>query len=84
MMVSQNVPNPFTNRTLIDVMLSKPGSLSLDVYSLVGQEVMEINKGTVNPGTYRFNLNSTQFSPGIYFYTVKCNNEISTHKMIVE
>jgi len=84
MMVSQNVPNPFTNQTLVDIVLNKPGSLSLDVYSLIGQKVMEIDKGTVNPGNYRFTLKSAQLTPGVYFYTVRCNNEVSTHKMIVE
>lgn len=84
MMVSQNSPNPFNNQTQIDVILSKTGVLSMDVYSLVGQKVAEINKGTGNPGKYRFTLNSSQFSPGIYFYTVRFNNESSTHKMIVE
>jgi hypothetical protein len=84
MIVSQNAPNPVKDQTQIDVILNNPGTLSLDVYSLVGQKVMEINRGSVNSGNHRFTLNSTQFSPGIYFYTVKCNNESSTHKMIVE
>jgi hypothetical protein len=84
MSVSQNAPNPFKNQTTIEVILSKPGTLSLNVYSLVGQKVQEISMGTVTSGTYHFTLNSAQFSPGIYFYTVKCNNESSTHKMIVE
>lgn len=84
MMVSQNSPNPFKNQTQINVNLTKPGTLLLDVYSFIGQKVMEINDGTVNSGNYRFTLNSTQFSPGIYFYIVKNNNESSTHKMIVD
>jgi len=84
MMVSQNIPNPFMNQTKVNVTLSKKGTLSLEVYSLVGQKVAEINKGIVNPGNYQFVLDASQFTQGIYFYTVKCNNESSTRKMIVE
>ena len=84
MVVSQNNPNPFNGQTQIDVMLNKQGSLSLDVYSLTGQNMMEINNGTGHKGINRFTLNSTQLKPGVYFYTVKFNNESSTHKMIVE
>ena len=84
MIVYQNTPNPFNNQTQVKVLVDKPGTLSMEVYSLVGQKVMEINKGSVNSGDYRFTLNSTQFSPGVYFYTVRFNNESSTHKMIVE
>ena len=84
MSVLQNIPNPFTDQTHVDVILTRPGNLSLEVFSLTGQKVTEINKGTVSSGNYRFALNSSQFSKGVYFYTVKCNNETSTHKMIVE
>jgi len=84
MVVYQNTPNPFNNQTQVKVLVSKPGTLSMEVYSLVGQKVMEINKGAVNSGDYRFTLSSSQFSPGVYFYTVKFNNESATRKMIVE
>jgi hypothetical protein len=84
MYVTQNSPNPVKNQTIIDVMVNKPGSLSMEVYSLVGQKVFAINRGSVNAGEQRFILNASQFTPGVYFYTVRCNNESSTHKMIVE
>jgi hypothetical protein len=84
MLVYQNIPNPFMNQTQVNVTLSEKGTLTLAVYSLIGQKVTEINKGIVNPGDYQFVLNGSQFTPGIYFYTVTCNNESSTHKMIVE
>jgi hypothetical protein len=82
--VTQNSPNPFKNQTIIDVQVNKPGTLSMEVYSLVGEKVFEISKGAVNTGEQRFILNASQFSPGVYFYTVKCNNISSTHKMIVQ
>jgi hypothetical protein len=84
MTVYQNTPNPFRNQTQVNVTLSEKGDLLLEVYSLLGQKVTEIDKGIVNPGDYQFILSGSQFTSGIYFYTVRCNNESSTHKMIVE
>jgi hypothetical protein len=84
MLVSQNAPNPFKDQTLIDVQMSRPGPLVLDVYAVTGQNVLEIDKGTVGAGTSRFILHSSQLKPGVYFYTVRSNDESSTRKMIVE
>lgn len=84
MVVCQNIPNPFTNNTQINVTLNKPGTLSLAVNSIFGQKILEINKGIVAAGEYQFILNRSQFDPGIYLYTVKYNNESITKKLIVE
>jgi hypothetical protein len=84
MMVSQNIPNPCGDQTKVNVSLSKKGTLSLDLFSLVGQKITTIDKGFVNPGNYQFVMKTSQLTPGVYFYTVRCNNESSTHKMIVE
>ncbi len=82
--VAQNVPNPFHGITTIDVTLAKPASLSIEVYNVMGQKVMNVNKGNVSAGPYQFVFDGNQMNSGVYFYTVKINNESYTHKMIVE
>lgn len=82
--VDQNYPNPFSNNTTINVNLSEQADLSLEVTNLVGQKVFEINKGVVNAGSYDFVLNADNFTNGVYFYTVRANNNQVTKKMIVE
>ena len=81
--VAQNMPNPFNGNTMINVQLEKTANLSLTVYSVVGQKVMEISKGSVNPGAYQFVVDGSQLQAGVYFYTVKANKESVTKKMIV-
>jgi hypothetical protein len=83
-MVTQNMPNPFHMSTTVGVKLLKTGALSLSVYNLMGQRILTYNKGVVNAGTYQFVIDGSQLTKGIYFYTVKINNQTSTHKMIVE
>jgi hypothetical protein len=82
--VYQNVPNPFNGITTVDVQVAKAGSLSLDVYNLMGQKMMNMNKGQVSPGVYQFAIDGSRLSPGIYFYTVNVGNESFTNKMVVK
>jgi len=82
--VSQNMPNPFHSNSVINVNLETAANLSLAVYSVIGQKVLEISKGSVNSGAYQFMLDGTELQPGVYFYTVKVNKESVTKKMIVK
>jgi hypothetical protein len=84
LIVYQNVPNPFSKQTTIRVSLNKPGNLSLEVSSILGQKILQIDKGSVAAGDYQFILNSEMFNSGIYLYTVTSNNESITKKLIVE
>jgi hypothetical protein len=81
--VSQNYPNPFTGMTTITVNLSDNANLSLTVSNMLGQEIMNIRRGTVPPGSYLFELDGTNLTSGIYFYTVKADDSSVTKKMIV-
>jgi hypothetical protein len=82
--VSKNYPNPVVGQTNINVNVQKPGNAILEVTNLTGQKLISIEKANLSAGTYRFTIDGSQFAPGIYFYTVKFNNESITNKMIVE
>jgi hypothetical protein len=82
--VSQNTPNPFHGNSVVNVSLDKGANLSLVVYSVIGQKVLEINKGTVDSGNHYFTIDGSQLTAGVYFYTVKVDNESVTKKMIVK
>jgi hypothetical protein len=82
--VFQNTPNPVQNMTTVKVNTTKPATISMDVYSMIGQNVISMNKGKVNSGSYQFNLDCSNLPSGVYFYTVKIDSKSVTHKMIVE
>jgi hypothetical protein len=82
--VSQNYPNPFNGTSTITVNLEKSANLSMVVTNMVGQQVMSFNRGQVAAGTYFFQVNSTNLTDGIYFYTVKADNSSVTKKMVVK
>ena len=81
--VSQNYPNPFDGTTTFTVNLQKAANLSMKVNNILGQQVMDMQRGNVSAGTYYFQVDGTKLQDGVYFYTVKANNSEVTKKMIV-
>jgi hypothetical protein len=82
--VHQNFPNPVHSTTQFIIELPVRTQVSVEVYNLVGQKVVENNMGFMNTGKHLIQLDMANFTPGMYFYTVKAGNKIVTHKMMVK
>lgn len=82
--VAQNTPNPFNGTTTIAVNVKKTTDLTLEVTNMMGQVVYTHNAGTVGAGVTKINIEGSELSKGVYFYTVKAGKEAVTNKMIVE
>lgn len=81
--VSQNTPNPFNDKTEIDVNLEQAASISLKVSNLVGNEVSkQVISG--KKGLNKISFDATTLSPGIYFYTVSDGDHSITKRMIID
>jgi hypothetical protein len=83
-MVSQNVPNPFSGTTKVEVSLAKRSDLNLSVYDLTGQKVYELNNGSTPAGTHALTINASNLKAGVYYYTVTADGNKVTKKMIVK
>ena len=81
--VSQNYPNPFNPSTMINYTIPKVSNVTLSVYNTLGQKVAELVNEEQSAGNYIVNFNASNLSSGIYFYTVKADNFVSTKKMIL-
>lgn len=84
MTVSQNMPNPFTNATVINVSLASTEVLTLEVYNSIGQLVMAQSPKTLAAGNHQITIDGKLLDKGIYFYTVKTGKESVTKRMIVQ
>lgn len=82
--VSQNYPNPCNDETAIKVVLSQASDINVNVIALTGQTVFEKKMYNAYSGNHIIKLNVAELPSGIYFYTVKANEQIITHKMIIE
>jgi flagellar hook assembly protein FlgD len=73
--VNQNYPNPFNPSTMISYTMPDAGSVTIDVYDVLGHRVKEVYNGTSQQGYNAVVWNATnsfgvKVSSGVYIYKV--------------
>ncbi|MBI9071783.1 MAG: lamin tail domain-containing protein [Melioribacteraceae bacterium] len=83
--LSQNYPNPFNPSTAINYQLTDNGHVSLTVYDILGNEVLQLVNKNQSAGTYKIKFDTSKYnmSSGIYFYQIRSNSFVETKKMIL-
>lgn len=71
--LGNNYPNPFNPTTSIPVEISARADIELKIFNLLGQEVKQLYKGTLDAGKYWFTWDGTDsqrqaVASGYYFY----------------
>lgn len=81
----QNYPNPFNPETTIRYALPDPQHVTLKVYDNLGREVATLIDELKTAGLFnsQFSILNSKLSSGIYFYTLRAGNYISTKKMVL-
>jgi hypothetical protein len=82
--LGQNMPNPFSNNTIIEFELDKQMDIEFEVLDITGKVVKNLSLGTTGAGTHQINLNSDSFRNGIYYYSIKSAEFKVTKKMIIQ
>jgi hypothetical protein len=77
-------PNPFKGMTTIAVTLPSSGKLNISVTNIVGQKIMNLDKGMVASGKQQFTIDGSSLTPGVYFCTVTVDDKSISKKMIVK
>jgi hypothetical protein len=80
--VENPYPNPFNPITTISFALPIDSQVNLSVYSLTGQRLAVLKEGREKAGKYSVSWNAAGFSSGLYFFVLKANDYISTHKVL--
>ena len=82
--VFQNYPNPSNGLTSIRVDINKNYLIGLKIHNLMGQMVYEIPAENAYGKNHQWEINTSNFKPGVYFYSVTAGNNQITKKMIVD
>jgi hypothetical protein len=82
--LAQNYPNPFNSSTTIEYTLPTAREIDLSLYNMLGEKVSTLSHGFEEAGTHSVNLNSDDFSSGIYLYVLRDGANIRlSRKMII-
>jgi PKD-like domain/Secretion system C-terminal sorting domain len=68
-----NYPNPFSKKTTIDFNLPEPGIVTIDIFNIFGEHLLNIPDNYFTQGRHDVPLNMSNFVDGIYSYKVKYN-----------
>ncbi|MDX2430423.1 MAG: T9SS type A sorting domain-containing protein, partial [Bacteroides sp.] len=79
--LKQNYPNPFSSSTSIEYSQKEKGFATLKVFNALGQEVVSLLSQDQNPGTYKYTLDASDLSAGVYFYQLSIDGQKQTKKL---
>ena len=80
--LSQNSPNPFSNRTSIEFNSTTEGEYLFSIINLLG-EIQDQRIINANYGSNKIDVDASALSSGIYFYTLSNAQRMITKKMII-
>ncbi|MCX6148906.1 MAG: T9SS type A sorting domain-containing protein [Ignavibacteriales bacterium] len=81
--LSQNYPNPFNPTTKINYTIPVDSKVTLAVYSITGELVIELVNELQTAGTYTVDFNASNLANGTYFYKISAGNFIQAKKMML-
>jgi hypothetical protein len=81
--LKQNYPNPFNPVTTIEFIVTEESKVTLSVYNILGQKIVDVVNDNYTAGSYRVNFDAAQLSSGIYFYELKVGNLSQVKRMTV-
>jgi len=80
--LDQNYPNPFNLTTTIPYVLPDSGPVALEVFNVLGQKVLTIDRGFESAGQHIIRLNAGGLSSGVYLYRIQGNTRSHTRKFL--
>ena len=79
----QNYPNPFNPTTIINYSIPENSFVTLKVFDILGREVIALVNEGKYAGNYSVIFNGSNFSSGVYLYTIKSNTYFNAKKFIL-
>ena len=76
-------PNPFNPTTTVSYEIPVNTLINIDIYNILGQEVVTLFDGMQQPGRHTITWNATDVPSGIYFCRMSTPNFQSIQKMVL-
>jgi hypothetical protein len=79
--MGQNMPNPFSGESKVEYLLDKEASLAVFTVTDVTGRIVSTEMAETSKGAHVIKL--AAYAPGVYYYSLNIDGNISTKKMIV-
>gem|GEM_PF-3889714 len=79
----QNYPNPFNPSTQISYEIPQSSDVMLSIYSILGQKISDLVDTYQIAGRHTIKLDGSYLSSGMYIYTLKAGDRVSSRRMLL-
>ncbi|MDP8206025.1 MAG: T9SS type A sorting domain-containing protein [Candidatus Electryonea clarkiae] len=76
-------PNPFNSSFTTIVNLPQLSLLEINLFNILGHQVLGITKGNYSPGTHSFNIKASELPSGIYFIHAEVPGDMDEVRKII-
>jgi hypothetical protein len=81
--LGQNYPNPFNPTTTIRYAIPQGSTVTLTVYSTLGEKVSTLVEGAQEPGYHDVRFDATGLASGVYLYRIQAGSFVETKKLLL-
>ena len=81
--LAQNFPNPFNPSTIISYQLPERGNVDISIYDILGNLITKLVDREMEAGYHNVSWNAKNLSNGVYFYTIRSRDFVSTKKLLL-
>ncbi len=81
--LNQNYPNPFNPTTTIQFGLPQAANVRIELFNVIGQQVMVVTEGRFTAGWHQVNLNAAGLSSGMYIYRLVTPGFTTSKKLML-
>ena len=78
-----NYPNPFAQRTSVELDLSERTDVKVQVYNLLGQQIATLADGKMEAGTHQLEWDGSSVSSGAYFVRMEAGGVTDVQKVTI-
>jgi hypothetical protein len=76
-------PNPFSNSATLSYEINEPGFVTIHIFNSLGEKVGTILNEYKEAGSYKTDINSSSYPSGMYYYTIRSGNSVTTGRIVI-
>lgn len=80
---SSVMPNPANNLAALSYTLGTSANVAIEVRSILGEQVMRLEQGVLEAGTYRKGIDLSKVPAGSYIVTLRAGDYVASEQIVV-